>query len=165
MASSSARARARSSFSLCARYNCSSWRSSAARSLASRARRRSSVFSKEWTALLMAMFSSRRLRWFGEMGVGQSRGAGAGSGGDGSGGSFLNGGVAFFRWVGGAGVGRSRLEGGGEVILLPALGLALRLELPQALSLESLREMGGGAGGKVEVSQSALGSNPCFSNA
>lgn len=112
----------------------------------------------------MAVFSSRRLRWFGEMG-GQSRGAGAGSGGDGSGGSFLNGGVAFFRWVGGAGVGRSRLEGGGEVILLPALGLALRLELPQALSLESLREMGGGAGGKVEVSQSALGSNPCFSNA
>ena len=104
MASSSARARARSSFSLCARYNCSSWRSSAARSLASRARRRSSVFSKEWTALLMAVFSSRRLRWFGEMG-GQSRGAGAGSGGDGSGGSFLNGGVAFFRWVGGAGVG------------------------------------------------------------
>lgn len=90
----------------------------------------------------MAVFSSRRLRWFGEMG-GQSRGAGAGSGGDGSGGSFLNGGVAFFRWVGGAGVGRSRLEGGGEVILLPALGLALRLELPQALSLESLREMGG----------------------
>lgn len=113
----------------------------------------------------MAVFSSRRLRWFGEMGVGQSRGAGVGSGGDGSGGSFLNGGVAFFRWVGGAGVGRSRLEGGGEVILLPALGLALRLELPQALSLESLREMGGGAGGKVEVSQSALGSNPCFSNA
>mmetsp|Transcript_10465 Transcript_10465/g.47974 ORF Transcript_10465/g.47974 Transcript_10465/m.47974 type:complete len:216 (-) Transcript_10465:73-720(-) len=60
MASSSARARARSSFSLCARYNCSSWRSSAARSLASRARRKSSVFSKEWTALLMAVFSSRR---------------------------------------------------------------------------------------------------------
>ena len=30
------------------------------------------------------------------------------------------------------------MEGGGEVILLPALGLALRLELPQALSLESL---------------------------
>ena len=59
------------------------------------------------------------------------------------------------------------MEGGGEVILLPALGLALRLELPQALSLESLREMGGGAGGKVEVSQSALGSiQPlCFSNA
>ena len=48
------------------------------------------------------------------------------------------------------------MEGGGEVILLPA---------PQALSLESLWEMGEGAGGKVEVSQSALGSNPCFSNA
>lgn len=59
--------------------------------------------------------------------------------------------------MGRAGPRRSRLEGGGEVILLPALGLALRLELPQALSLESLRGKGEG---KVEVSQSALGSNP-----
>jgi len=62
--------------------------------------------------------------------------------------------------MGRAGPRRSRLEGGGEVILLPALGLALRLELPQALSLESLRGKGEGKTGKVEVSQSASGSNP-----
>jgi hypothetical protein len=63
-------------------------------------------------------------------------------------------------------VGRSRLEGGGEVILLPALGLALRLELPQALSLESLREMGGGGGGEGGGQPIRLGLQPlCFSNA
>ena len=41
------------------------------------------------------------------------------------------------------------MEGGGEVILLPALGLALRLELPQALSLESLRGKGEGKTGSM----------------
>jgi hypothetical protein len=118
----------------------------------------SSVFSKEWTALAMAMFSSMRLRGLRRTGAGQSRGFGGAHPLARSGGRFfLNGGHLS---MGRAGPGRSRLEGGGEVILLPALGLALRLELPQALSLESLRGKGEGKTGKVEVSQSALGSNP-----
>ena len=54
------------------------------------------------------------------------------------------------------------MEGGGEVILLPALGLALRLELPQALSLESLREMGGGAGGRWRSANPPWAPTPVF---
>ena len=52
------------------------------------------------------------------------------------------------------------MEGGGEVILLPALGLALRLELPQALSLESLRGKGRGEDGEGGGQPIRLGLHP-----